>query len=123
MWRRKGEASELAACGERGVAVEQLVGSDRHGTSVSARYRLSELVVAPESGMAIDLAAAGPRRRSATRPEAATTRRTASDSAATLLPETARGYAIAFQREIRSQRRKDHSNALRDKLGWDRDLL
>jgi hypothetical protein len=43
MWRGKGEASERAACGERGVAADQLVGSDRHGASVSAHNRLSEL--------------------------------------------------------------------------------
>ena len=43
MWRGKGEASERAACGERGVAADQLVGSDRHRASVSARNRLSEL--------------------------------------------------------------------------------
>jgi hypothetical protein len=43
MWRGKGEASGRAACGERGVAADQLVGSDRHGAGVWARSRLSEL--------------------------------------------------------------------------------
>jgi hypothetical protein len=43
MWRRKDETSERAACGECGVSEDQLVGSDRHGASVSARNRLSAL--------------------------------------------------------------------------------
>jgi hypothetical protein len=36
MWCGKGEAGESAARGERGVAANQLVGSDRHRASVSA---------------------------------------------------------------------------------------
>jgi hypothetical protein len=39
MWRGKGEASECAACGERGVAADQFVSSDRHGASISAGYK------------------------------------------------------------------------------------